>query len=81
MFRAEHRNPGNGHNLRKIRSFHSTLRGTQIAGTRSMAEIECLRVFLMELKCRFRRLFLGVSAYRRELSSASKLNSNERTVQ
>src|SRR5262245_51093052 len=33
MFRAEHRNLGNGHNLRKIRSFHSTLRGTQIASS------------------------------------------------
>ena len=39
-----------------------------LPGTRFMAEIECL-------------LFLRVSACRREPSSASKLNSNERTVQ
>jgi hypothetical protein len=48
MFRVEHRNPGNGHNLRKIRSFDSTLRGTPIARTRFVSEIECLRVFFGE---------------------------------
>src|SRR5256885_586794 len=50
MFRAEHRNPDNGHNLCKIRTFHSTSRGTPIARTPS---------FLTKHKCRSRRTLLG----------------------